>query len=106
VPSIDDKSLSIPAGWANGRDSLGTFQTFYVDHPAGRVKITLNSRLVAPKRLPKDLVLNLTAGETRYVQTDLDPGDRLNLVLMDPEQAIQDLRKCSYVTIPNNVVKP
>jgi hypothetical protein len=78
------------------------FQFLFVDHPAGSIKVTLNSAGVWPAWLPNDLALNLVSGETRYIKGGIDPGyhllhGHLKLILVDPDQGAQDIKNCHYM---------
>ena len=82
-------------------------QVLYVDRPAGPNTITANSEGLWTPAEPKDMTLNLTAGETRYIRVAPDTNPHLELfkhrlhirlLLMDSDQAVDDLMKrCSYV---------
>jgi hypothetical protein len=79
------------------------FKVLYVDRPAGNSKITANTKGVWPAAEPKDIMLNLVAGETRYIRAEQDRKYvgfhflHIRLVLMDSDQAMEDLKKCFYV---------
>jgi hypothetical protein len=78
------------------------FQAMFIDHHAGSIKVTVNSGGVWPAFTPKDLLLNLVAGETRYIQAEVDPNSspfspHLRLIIKDPDQAMQELNNCFYV---------
>jgi len=73
----------------------------FVDHIAGSCKVTVDTGAnlmgVDP---PKELILNLVSGETRYVQIEeegaVSPTKRL-ILMEDPDQAVKDLNQCFYV---------
>jgi hypothetical protein len=80
------------------------YNVLYVDRPAGPVRITLNSKRVVPSSPPAELPLQLSAGETKYIEGEKDPAFtqslHVRLVVMDPKQAAADLHDCFYVGPP------
>lgn len=73
----------------------GTF--LIIDHPAGNATITVGYPGGWAQPKPKDIVLNLESGETRYIHVTLAPhfgGAQFEYTLVDPGQAVEDLRKC------------
>lgn len=79
------------------------YNVLYVDRPAGPVRITLNSKRVFPSSPPAELPLQLSAGETQYVEGEKDPtftnpqSVHVRLLVIDPKQAATDLHDTFYV---------
>jgi hypothetical protein len=86
---------------------LEGFQVLFVDKPAGSIKVTLNSAGVWPGSPPSDLVLDLSPGQTKYIEGAVSLGYRLlhvHMLLTDPHQATQDLRTCRYVGTDSSIL--
>lgn len=77
---------------------IQAYQVLFVDRPAGSITVTAKAKLIWPTP-HNDIMLNLVAGETRYIQVELEPQTKgyLRLILMDPNQAVPDLNECRYV---------
>jgi len=73
------------------------YQVLFVDRPAGSINVTAKAVLIWPTP-HNEIMLTLVAGETRYIQVELEPHlGHLRFILMDPNQAVPDLNECYYV---------
>jgi len=76
------------------------YECLYQDHAPGNCKLTVGmaGMIFTPG---KDLTLNLTPGETQYVQVEqalhLFGPASCRLILMDPDQGAPDLDQCYFM---------
>jgi len=73
---------------------LETMQFFYLDRPAGEYEIQVNRGLAGLVPMDK-MTLNLSPGETRYIEV-LGVDLRLRLLLVHPLDARETIRNCKY----------